>query len=342
MLSRVADSLFWMSRYVERAENTARMLDVNLDLFLDLGPLEETDIQSRWMDVLMAMGEDERYISQHAKVDAFHVLEALTFVSTNPHSISSCIRLARENARTVRDQISSEMWEQLNRTYLSLSDLSMERVWQDGPHRFYQGIKEASQTFQGVTDATMTHGEGWEFIRIGKFLERADQTTRLLDLRHKLLQPGSERISNGTDMIEWMAVLKSCSGLEAYRKSYNTTVDPFRVAEFLILHESFPRSVRFSMNEVAHGLMNISPSSHGQFANAAQKMSARVRADLDFTECNEIFNAGLHEQLDLLQIKFNLLGNEIAKCYLTVQSGPESELIQQQQQQQQQREPISF
>jgi len=338
MLSRVADSLFWMSRYIERAENIARMLDVNLDLLLDLGSVEEREVRDRWQDVLSAMGDEERYASAYKEVNAFHVLDFLTFSSLNPHSISSCIRSARENARTVREQISTEMWEQLNRLFLSVKDVTTEGIWQEGRHRFYQALKEGAQTFHGVTDATMTHGEGWEFIRVGKFLERADKTTRLVDLRHKLLQSSPDRLSRPTDILEWMAVLKSCSGLEAYRKAFSSSVEPKRIVEFLILHELFPRSVRFSIHQVAEALLNITPVAHGQFANAAQRTAGRLRADFEFCDPKEIFNHGLHEYLDERQLRFNQLGDEISGVYLTNLQGAmeETEMVQQQQQQQQQ------
>jgi uncharacterized alpha-E superfamily protein len=334
MLSRVADSLFWMSRYIERAENTSRMLDVNLDMLMDLGPKDEEDLQRRWQDVILAIGAEESFDALYSKANAANVIELLTINLTNPHSISACIRSARENARTVREQISSEMWEQLNRLFHSVKDMTMDRIWQEGPHRFYQLLKEATQTFHGVTDATMTHGEGWEFIRVGKFLERADNSTRIIDLRNKLLQPSSDNPANPEDIIEWMAVLKSCSGLEGYRKAFRSSIEPKNIVEFLILHESFPRSVRFSINEVADALFNITPVSHGQFANGAQKMAGRLRADFEFCDPSEIFAQGLHDYLDGLQVKFNLLGDEIVKAYLTsFQNMIENEQIQQQQQQ---------
>ncbi len=335
MLSRVADSLFWMSRSIERAENVARMLDVSFDLLMDLGPMEEPQVQRHWQDLLSAMGEEEQFASIHPRVDAFHVLDFLTLNTSNPHSIFSCIRLARENARTVREQISSEMWEQLNRLFLFSKDATTDRIWQEGPHRFYQAIKEGAQAFHGVTDSTMTHGEGWEFIRVGKFLERADKTTRLVDIRHTLLQPPPNRAPRPTDVVEWMAVLKSCSGLEAYRKAFSSSVQPERIVRFLLYHDSFPRSVRFSINQIAEALWNITPVPHGQFSNSAQMLAGRLRADIDFCDPNEVFNQGLHQYLDGLQIRFNQLGEDLSRCYLTQSQYPPGQLESVQQQQQQ-------
>lgn len=334
MLSRVADSLFWMSRYIERAENVARMLDVNIDLLLDLQALEEKEMREHWQAIILAMGDEENFAADYGEVNGPNVTDFLTVNLTNTNSIFGCIRLARENARTVREQISTEMWEQLNRLFLSVKDLDSEKIWQQGPHRFYQAIKEGAQMFHGVTDATMTHGEGWEFIRVGKFLERADKTTRHMDVRHILLHPEPEKVTHSTDAIEWMAVLKSCSALEAYRKAYSSSVEPQKIVEFLVLHDSFPRSVRFSINQVSNALRNITPVTHGQFANGAQKSAGRLRADFEFSDIGDIYEKGLHEYLDHLQDRFNQLGGEISHCYLAVPPDlvGESEMVMQQQQ----------
>jgi len=317
MLSRVADSLYWLSRYVERAENTARVLDVQLDLSIDLHHLSRKEIWQQWESIVIAMGEEQNFNHSGLAHTAQGVAEFLAFQPSNPNSILTCIRYARENARSVREQISSEMWEHLNSLFLSVKNMDSSKMWKEGPHRFFKEIKGAAQNFHGITDATMTHSEGWEFIRVGKFLERADKTTRLLDVRHHLLQSDANRVSRLTDSLEWVAVLKSCSAFEAYRKAFNSSIEPQKIVQFLILHDAFPRSTQFSISQVADALRNITPVTQGQFVNTAQKTAGRLRADFAFWDINDIFNPGLHQFLDALQLRFNHLADAISQCYLS-------------------------
>ena len=180
MLSRVADSLYWMSRYIERAENDARILDINLQLLLDLGG--EAEAMQHWTPVIASLEETDLFDSLYDMADERSVTEFLTLQKKNPNSIFSCLTLARENARTTREQISSEMWEQINRLYLFVQSDDARKLLASSPHEFFKRVVNGSHLFQGITEATMTHGEGWEFIRIGTLLERADCTSRILDV----------------------------------------------------------------------------------------------------------------------------------------------------------------
>lgn len=325
MLSRVADSLYWMSRYIERAENIARILDVKLSLLLDLPDLKPKQTRKHWLAVVTANGDHAAFATRHREVNALNVTNFLTFDTKNPNSIVSAIRSARENARTVREQISSEMWEHLNRLYLFLRERRTQNVLRDGSHGFYQAIKEGSQTFQGITDATMTHGEGWEFIRMGRFLERADKTTRVLDLRHYLQKSAAADAPEVADGVEWLAVLKSCSALEAYRKLYSAAVQPRTVVEFLLLDDVFPRSVKFSIAQIAEALFNVTPVRRSQFANEAQKLAGRLRAQMEYSSVDDAFQHGLHQYLDDLQVRFNAIGEAIHRSYIALPADPAAE-----------------
>jgi uncharacterized alpha-E superfamily protein len=232
MLSRVADSLYWMSRYIERAENNARIADVNLQMLLDLTNQQEADPKQQWDPIVSSLEENELFASLYPTPDGKAVIDFVSLQKKNPNSIYSCLTRARENARTTSEQISSEMWEQINRLYLFVKSDAAKRLVRSSPYEFFNRIISGSHLFQGITDSTMTHGEGWDFIRIGKLLERADCTSRILDIKYHILLPSGEEVGGNVDTIQWMSVLKSCSALEAYRKIYVGQVAPWRVAEF--------------------------------------------------------------------------------------------------------------
>ena len=301
MLSRVADSLYWMSRYIERAENNARIADVNLQLEVDLSNQPEADPRQHWNAIISSLEENELFASLYANPDGRAAIDFVSLQKKNRNSIYSCLSLARENARTTREQISSEMWEQINRLYLFVRSDSARKTLRSSPYEFFKRIITGSHLFQGVTHATMTHGEGWHFMRIGRLLERADCTSRILDLKYHLLLPSGERVGGTLDTIQWMSVLKSCSALEAYRKIYVGQVAPWKVAEFLITHAGFPRSIRFSVDSLDEALHCISGSDETRYANEAERLSGRLRSDLDYVTIGEIFKVGLHEYLESIQ-----------------------------------------
>jgi uncharacterized alpha-E superfamily protein len=315
MLSRVADSLYWMSRYVERAENIARILDVNLQLMLDLPKLNAEQQSALWLPVLRSTGDGD--FAEHFKGEAKSesVIEFLTLSPQNPNSILNCLTAARENARHVREQISLEMWEEINRTYLSLKGLTAKKIARSGAYDFYNQIKNASALFQGITDGTMTHGEDWDFIQVGKFLERADMTTRILDAHDEIfINTPVKSHTSGT--LQWSAILRSCSAHDAYRKFYVAQVDPDKVVEFLILNEFFPRSIRSCVQAMDDALRRVSGGREAAYKNQAEKLAGRLVADLNFSALEDIKTVGMHRYMDDTQVKLNGIGEAIYETYL--------------------------
>jgi uncharacterized alpha-E superfamily protein len=303
MLSRVGDSTYWMGRYIERAENNARLLDVNVQMLLDFENRGGATERQFWRPILSTLEDTELFAELHGEFTASAVLDYVTFEARNPNSILSCINHARENARAVRDQISSEMWEKINATWLYFKDGSAERAFRANSHDFYEKVTEASQLFQGVTDATMTHGEAWRFIKAGKFIERADSTSRILDLKYHILLPSGEQVGGSVDISQWLSLLRSCSGMEAYLKIRKGNVTSWGVAEFLICHSGFPRSIRFSVDRLDECLHEIAGTDAGHYASEPERLSGLLRSKLDYATVDGIFAVGLHEYLDGVQAR---------------------------------------
>ncbi|HEY5792067.1 MAG TPA: alpha-E domain-containing protein [Chthoniobacterales bacterium] len=315
MLSRVADSCFWLSRYIERAETNARLLDVNRQLLLDFEDQESEGSRNYWTPILATLQDQEMFGKLYDRVDADSVLEYVTFEKKNPNSIVSCISAARENARTIREQISSEMWEQLNKVYLYLKSPAARSDYQQTPSDFYRSLMEGSHLFAGITDATMTHGEGWLFLQAGKYLERADSTSRVLDIKYHLLLPRGEQVGGNVDITQWIAVLRSCSAREAYLKIYEGQVTVAGVVEFLTLNASFPRSIRFSVDHVDRILHRISGQSTLSFTNDAERLSGLLRSSIDYAQIGPILETGLHQYLDHVQQRLSEIAGALAKTY---------------------------
>jgi len=315
MLSRVADSLYWMSRYVERAENIARILDVNLQLMLDLPKLGAEQEKILWGPVLRSTGDDEDFDKHYKSTTSENVIDFLTLNTKNPNSIVNCLTTARENARHVREQISLEMWEEINRTYLWMKGQTLKKIQKLGPYEFFSSIKNASHLFQGITDGTMTHGEDWDFIQIGKYLERSDMVTRILDANDEIFVNTPTNLLNG-GTLQWSAILRSCSSHDAYRKFYVAQVEPDKVVEFLILNEFFPRSIRFCAGALDVALRRISGCQEERFTNQAEKLSGRLVAELNYSALEDIKTVGMHTYMDELQVKLNAIGEAIFQTYL--------------------------
>jgi uncharacterized alpha-E superfamily protein len=301
MLSRVADSLYWMARYIERAENNARILDVNLQVTLDSDEAGPEAEHRAWQPILATLEDQKLFNSVYQTTNADTVCAFVTYAKENPNAIWSCIAGARENARTVREYISSEMWERVNSLYLWLKDQAVRNLPSSGGIDFFREVVDRCHQFHGTTDQTLNHGEGWDFIQVGKFIERADNTSRLLDLKYHILLPHGEKVGGAVDTVQWQAVLRSCSALEAFLKVYTGLVTPWNVAEFLVLHEQFPRSTRFCVDAMDLALHRISGCERGNFANEAERLAGKLRSDLSYTTIDEIFLTGLHEYLDGIQ-----------------------------------------
>ena len=207
------------------------------------------------------------------------------------------------------------MWEQINRLYLFIRSDEAREMFRASAYLFYKRILEGTYQFGGITDATMTHGEGWDFCQLGKYIERADRTSRILDVKYHILLPSGERVGGNVDTIQWMAVLRSCSGLEAYCKIYFGQVAPWKVAEFLILHDGFPRALRFCVHRVNRALHRISGSSEETFSNEAERLSGQLQSDVDYSRIGEIFQTGLHQYLDRMQLRLSQISNATMERY---------------------------
>ena len=354
MLSRIAESLYWIGRYVERAEDTARITDVNLHHTLGLGASPEAAVRRRrhWEALIAIVGDERRFRDAHGEASEESVPAYLTFDADNPNSIVSCVARAREQARTMRHQIASEMWETLNRFHLDLQRRGRRTapVGIENAHLFYRSVTEFSFLFQGVTDSTMPREEGWYFLQAGKFLERAEKTARALDVKYHLLVadampaaplagPGfdaaaTEVAAEGVpgDWHQWLAVLRSLSAYEAYHKLYRSAVRPREVVEMLTLSPVFPRSIRFAVGEVAVALARIAayrayePEHGGQDgflppsplpggAGEAERAVGRLRSRLAYGLVEEMFEMGLHAYLLDVQRRCFQIGEHIEAQY---------------------------
>jgi uncharacterized alpha-E superfamily protein len=319
MLSRVAESMFWMSRYMERAENTARFLDVNFHLLLDLNKITAVDSPNYWKALILVTSDEERFeelYGRHYSADS--VTDFLVFNRANPNSVYSCIELARENARSIIESISSEMWEQVNNLYHYLKRATPSAVKTD-PYNFYREIKNGSHLFQGITDSTLSHNEGWYFVQGGKYLERADNTARLVDVKYHMLRPAEN--TDSVDVIQWMAVLKSCSALEAFRKIHRSKLEPDTILEFLMLDRAFPRSVYFSVTTAEEALWRISGSSRHNYTNNADRLIGKLQAELSYTTIQDIYERGLHDYLEDLEQRLSKVGEQIHQLYFAYHEG---------------------
>lgn len=317
MLSRVANSIYWLNRYVERAENVSRFVDVNLNLLLDL----PAGVTQQWQPTVLTTGDLPLFQKRYGEVTAENVLRFLTFDRDYPNSILSCLQLARDNARSVREVISSEMWQQVNAFYLMVTDASKTLSLSDTAalFQFFEEVKQASHLFAGIMDATMTHNEGWHFGQIGRFLERADKTARILDVKYFILLPSVKDVGTTLDELQWIALLKSASAYEMYRKRGMHRISPTSVAEFLILDRSFPRSVRFCITEVERSLHQITATPIGTWCTPVERSLGRLRADLDYITIDEIVQSGMHELLDDLQSRMNDVGNKIFEAFFALE-----------------------
>lgn len=320
MLSRVANSIYWMCRYIERAENVARFIDVNLNLSLDL-PAKGRD---QWAPLIMTTGDQEHFEKQEYKYSQEDVTWFLTFDRQYVNSIISCVSAARENARSIREIISSEIWEHLNNFYLDLMKEESVKMAVQDPHRFFSIIKMRSHLFTGLLHSTMSHGEAWNFARIGMMIERADKTSRILDVKYFMLLPTADLINTPVDNIQWISVLRSTSSFEMYRKQFHQ-VTPSNVADFLIFDRYFPRSIYHCIAKAQISLHRITGSKTGSATNPAEKSLGRLKAHMEYTDIDEVIAGGLHEFLDDLQIKLNSIGGNIAEVFFNVKIPKQSQ-----------------
>jgi uncharacterized alpha-E superfamily protein len=292
MLSRTADHLYWMSRYTERAENTARMLNVNYET--SLLPQSADKAQGGWQGLLSISELLPSYTALYGEVTAEGVMEFMVKDADNPSSIVSCLRAARENARAVRGTLTTEVWETQNQTWLSVNQMLKSGELERDPGQFFEWVKFRSHLSRGVTVGTMLMDESLHFMRLGTFLERADNTARLVDVKFQAVQGdflgNANQKDQEYDFYHWSAILRSVSGFEVYRKVYRDVIKPERVAELLILRPDMPRSLHACLNEVVSNLHLV--ASDG--ASDTLRHAGKLRAELKYSRIDEILATGLH------------------------------------------------
>jgi uncharacterized alpha-E superfamily protein len=291
MLSRVGDSLYWMSRYLERADHTARLVDVDLQLRLDESPDSGS---GRLLRILEAL---QTQVAGGDRLDPNELGYALTFERSNPSSIVSCISKARENLRHVREQCSSEMWEQLNRLYLQIVTSPKEEGWLSHSHQFFRSVQDGANLFHGLADATMSHGEGFHYIQLGRYVERTDALTRLIGTHFNRVPRPLDQPVESEEYLEWVGLLKCCSAFEAYCKKYTAELRPLRVAEFLLLNPDFPHSVRFSVEMIQSALQIIGELTERR-PERTSRLAGRMQATLSFSQIDEIVEDGAFAYVD--------------------------------------------
>ena len=315
MLSRTADHLFWMARYIERAENTARMLDVNVQTALL--PHKEETAEQGWRAMLSICELQEKFAKRHTTITAQAVMDFMVKDPTNPSSIYCCLQAARENARAVRGSLTTEVWETNNATWLEMNKLLSEGVLERDSSEFFEWVKFRSHLSRGVTIGTMLKDDTFHFIRLGTFLERADNTARLLDVKfHSMpFNPLNTDLSTAdphADYYHWAAILRSVSAFETYRKVYRDVITPDRVAELLILRDDMPRSLLASMNEVCINLSCVKNS----YSASTERRAGKIRAELLYSQIDDILQMGLHAYLTHFLERIGDLGNRISQDFL--------------------------
>lgn len=313
MLSRVADSIYWMARYMERAENLARLLLSTQDLLLDAGA-EAADETQFWQPLLMATGDDELYLAKHTQIDGEAAAEFLALSLDNPNSLLNCVRAARENARTIRDQISDELWACINGLRLFLESPDARSMHQQQRAAFYEKVLLASYQFQGIAASTTPRDESWHFLRLGLCLERADKTSRLIDTCSALSldMPPSPRARP----LRWAALLRSCSAWHAFQSWSSNKLDPVKIIEYLLLDETFPRSVAWCVDQLHSTLSALCGTGRLNEMKSPVRAAGRLHADIAYITMPEVLNTGLHEYIDALQSKLNDIGQSIFETFV--------------------------
>ncbi len=332
MLSRVADAIYWASRYVERAENVARFIDVSLSLMLESSAQGERD----WASLIHTTGDQEEFEKKYGQATPENVTQFLTFDAEYSSSILASVSRARENARSVRDIISREMWQELNEFYLMVVQAARPGAQPEDLIDFCARVKRAGIYFEGVTNATLSRGEAFHFAHLGRMLERADKTSRILDVKYFLLSPTAVKrssqpppsqsqsqgkaqaqgngIGSNVDQVGWVTLLNSASALQMYRQVHHVTT-PQSVSQFLLLNRDFPRSILRCVRRADESLHSITGGSPGRFQNESQRLLGRLRAELDFAKIEEIMEQGLHQYVDALQQQLNEVGGAVQKQF---------------------------
>jgi uncharacterized alpha-E superfamily protein len=309
MLSSTADHLYWMARSMERAENTARMLDVTYRMSLLKHAVAEP--HHEWRAMLSISGLHEDFEERYPEPSAANVMHFMAQDEKNPGSIFNSIFMARENARAVRGSITSEMWEALNQTWLEMRQIHSEGIPDDGISPFFEWVKQRSHLSRGITHGTLLRDDTYRFLRLGTFFERGDNTARILDVKYHILLPSLSDIGGAADYYQWSALLRSVSAFESYRKVYRDLITPKRVAELLILRSDMPRSLTTCMNEVNRLVQEI----NGPRAGELLRRCGLLQSELRFGSIDDIVDGGLHEYLSEFLERIYDLGDLINTTY---------------------------
>ncbi len=314
MLSRVADSLYWINRYVERAENISRFVEVSEAMALDCPP----GSAEPWLPLIDASGDRELFDELFPAGGPEQVVEFLVRAEANPYSVVNCIAIARENARQIRDVITTEMWEQLNDTYWTLLD--SEGFWKQQPQEQLRDIRRACQLFYGITDATLSRDLSWHFSRLGRLLERADKSTRILDVKYFLLLPTPDEVGGVLDELQWISLLRSAGAYQMFRQSQQQAIEPKAVAAFLLLDPIFPRSVRYCLERINETLRIVRGQAVPGAPDELECLSGLTLARWSYTSIDELIAGGLHESIDDLQSDLNRLHDLVEQRYFIADS----------------------
>ncbi len=315
MLSRVANTLYWMTRYVERADNLARLIDVNQQLLLDFESLDSERLSGFWKPIILSTGDESAFSELYDEACSDNVVSFLTEDTRNPNSIFSCIGFARENARTIRDQISDELWEEINALYLFTRSDEALRMLGENPQRLYEEVRRSSMTVLGISASTTPRDAVWDFKTLGRYIERADKTTRFLDIS-TYFPKGAQGIDlSSPGVLHWSAILSSCGAMGAFRAT-GLEVNARTVMEYLLYSPDFPRSLRYCIGKINATLHRISGASHGTFSSEAERHAGRMLADLSFGDPNDVLEMGLHNFLDDVQATLNRIAEAVFHTYV--------------------------
>jgi uncharacterized alpha-E superfamily protein len=313
MLARDADSIYWMARYIERAEHIARICWVNSNLLVDVGDLAPA-LQTRQWESVLTIFHLPPAVPENTPAGPW-MRQHMTFGRDNPNSIYSCLTRARENARGIRELISSEMWENLNALYWMIQSEDTARNFEESSDDFYRSIMTGSLMFQGLTDQTIPHDQRWMFAQLGKYLERVMVTCRVIETKFDILRKAETLLEAPLRNIHWMAVLRSCCSIEAYRRNNVGDMDPLKVAAFLMLESSFPRSVRYGVHHSHQAISRLRAEINPLNIDNAERILGRLDTQLEYAEMNEILTNGLPSYLQEIQAQISDAAMAVQKAY---------------------------
>ena len=315
LLSRVAESLFWMGRYVERAENTARLLDVTYHGRLEPGTIELAGAINTWEALVTTLGLNSSYFETNAEITEHGVIDFLTVSRQNGSSIVSSLIAARENARGCRDQLSSETWVAINRLHHATVGRNFHLIMADGLYDFCDTIRQGAQTFHGTAENTSLHDEGWHWLRCGVLIERADMVTRIVDSKYHLLMSSLEEVGGPLDRYQWGAVLRSVSAYEAFRRTHPAGIDGAAVVGFMVLDRQFPRSLRACVDALRDALDKATEGSEPRLRNPAMRQVTALQNRLQFETQESLIGAGLHEFLSQTQDTMAAVSHAVSEAF---------------------------